>query len=87
MAHWKVIFSRDAQTDLHKLSYSARERIFDKLEWFENNFDSITPFPLTGKFSGFYKLRIGDWRVIYQIDWNKNYITVCIVDHRSNIYR
>ena len=87
MSRWKVIFSSDAQIDLNRLSHSVRNRIFDKLEWFENNFDSITPLSLTGKFSGSYKLRIGDWRVLYQIDWNKNYIVIHVVDHRSNIYK
>ncbi|KKR31863.1 MAG: plasmid stabilization system-related protein [Parcubacteria group bacterium GW2011_GWF2_39_8b] len=87
MLRWKVIFSLDAQDDLDNLSRSVRDRVFDKLGWFENNFDSITPLLLTGKFNGFYKLRVGDWRVMYQIDWNKNYIIIHVIDHRSNIYK
>lgn len=87
MPNWKVIFSPDAQNDLGNLSKSIRSRIFDKLEWFENNFDSITPLFLTGKFSGLCKLRMGDWRVIYKIAWDKNQIIIYVVGHRSDIYK
>ena len=87
MAQWKVIFSKDAQNDLDALSSPIRERTFDKLEWFEINFDSITPLFLTGKFAGLCKLRMGDWRVIYRIDWDKNQIIVLVVKHRSDVYK
>ena len=87
MLHWKAIFSPDAQADLANLSRTVRDRVYAKLEWLENNFESITPFPLTNKFAGFYKLRVGDWRVMYKIDWDKNYIVVYTVGHRSKAYK
>ena len=86
MSNWKIVFSVDAQKDLNGLSKSIRNRIFDKLEWFEDNFDSITPLFLTGKFSGFCKLRMGDWRAIYEIIWDKNQIVIHVIGHRSDIY-
>ena len=41
--------------------------------------------PLRRTLKGFRKLRIGDYRVIYQID--KKTIRIVIVGHRSEVYR
>ena len=35
----------------------------------------------------FYKLRVGDWRVIYKINWEERIIIVCCVDRRDKIYK
>ena len=83
----KIVFSPSAQNDLEKISTVIRARLFDKLEWFENNFDSITPLFLTGQWKGFCKLRMGDWRVLYQIDWSRNYLMVHVIGHRKDIYK
>lgn len=87
MSSWKIFFSEDAESDLSKLTNTVRQRVIEKLEWLASNFDLVTPTPLTGSFSGFYKLRVGDWRVIYEIDWEKNKIVVVIVKHRSDVYK
>jgi len=87
MSYWQIFFSDDADSDLSKLTKTVRNRVIEKLEWLSSNFDSVTPMPLTGSFSGFYKLRIGDWRVIYEIDWEDNKIIVVVVKHRSDVYK
>ncbi|MEK6809510.1 MAG: type II toxin-antitoxin system RelE/ParE family toxin [Nanoarchaeota archaeon] len=35
----------------------------------------------------FYKLRVGDWRVVYKIDWKEQTIIASYIDHRSKVYR
>nr|WP_232023874.1 type II toxin-antitoxin system RelE/ParE family toxin [Microcystis viridis] len=44
----------------------------------------MTPLPLTREWSGFYKLRVGDYRVIYEFDRESRIII--IVGHRSEVY-
>ena len=51
------------------------------------NFDQIYPLPLTGNLSGFYKLRIGDYRVIYEFDKENQIIYVNRIGHRREIYQ
>ena len=63
------------------------ERILNKLSWLSENFDNIIALPFKGALSGTYKLRIGDWRVIYSFDVNKHVITVHLVGHRRDIYK
>lgn len=46
MATWQFIVTREAENDLEKLDAQIRERIVDKLKWFQENFDNVTPFPL-----------------------------------------
>ncbi|MDX2229831.1 MAG: type II toxin-antitoxin system RelE/ParE family toxin [Leptolyngbyaceae cyanobacterium bins.349] len=46
----------------------------------------ITPQPLSNNLSGFFKLRVGDYRVVYEFSRPEQTITVDRVGHRSNIY-
>ena len=43
--------------------------------------------PLVCKWKGFFRMRVGDYRIIYKI--NKNEVTVLIVkiDSRGNVYK
>ncbi|MDB9433414.1 type II toxin-antitoxin system RelE family toxin [Microcystis aeruginosa] len=45
----------------------------------------MTPLPLTREWSGFYKLRVGDYRVIYEFD-RESRIIIIRVGHRSEVY-
>ncbi|MEW6620908.1 MAG: type II toxin-antitoxin system mRNA interferase toxin, RelE/StbE family [bacterium] len=58
-----------------------------KIEWFCQNIGHIISEPLTGKFKGKYKLRVGDWRIIYSIEHSSQIITVYAIEHRSKIYK
>jgi mRNA interferase RelE/StbE len=34
-----------------------------------------------------YRLRVGDWRIVYAVDDDRRFITVTIVAHRRESYR
>ena len=51
---------------------------------FSHNFDSVTPESLSGNYKGTFKLRIGDWRVVFTI--GNDLILIQTVGHRSEIY-
>jgi len=61
---YSVKYEPEAVNDLDQLTQTTRIRILKKIEWLKNNFDQILSLSLTGNLSGFYKLRIGDYRVI-----------------------
>jgi mRNA interferase RelE/StbE len=42
--------------------------------------------PLAGKFSGSYRYRVGDYRVVYAVDDNAMKITVLTIAHRKDVY-
>ncbi|MBW4563514.1 MAG: type II toxin-antitoxin system RelE/ParE family toxin [Mojavia pulchra JT2-VF2] len=81
-----VEYEPEALADLEKLTKAVCERIVNKINWLAENFDQITPQPLTADLSGFYKLRIGDYRVIYEFDTEKKTIFIDRVGHRREIY-
>jgi len=87
MKRWLLKFTLDAEADLVKLDREIRRRIIDKLDWFLENFDVISPSVLGSEFREFYKLRVGDWRVIYKVDWQSRLITICYIDRRDKIYK
>ncbi len=81
----KVEWAEDAIEDLSRLDKPIIRRILKKVSWFSNNFDSITPESLSGDFKGAFKLRLGDWRVVYTIE--NDLILIQAVGHRREIYK
>jgi mRNA interferase RelE/StbE len=80
----KIEWAKDALDDLQKIDKPIVKRILKKVSWLSQHFDDITPDPLSGELEGTFKLRIGDWRVIYTID--NDVITIQAVGHRREIY-
>ncbi len=84
---FNVEYSPEAINDLKKIDKAIAQRILDKIKWLSNNFPYITPQSLRGNMKNFYKLRAGDWRVIYTVDLIKKTIRIHMVGHRSEIYK
>lgn len=84
---YRVIILPKAFEDLSRIDKPIAQRITDKLTWLSENIETIAPLPLKGSLYGFYKLKIGDWRVIYEVNHNERVITVHKVGHRREIYR
>ena len=80
-----VNWSKDALTLLDELDPLVRERIFSKVSWLGDNFSLIVPEPLRRDLKGLYKLRVGDYRVIYAVQGEV--ITIELLGHRRDIYR
>jgi len=87
MPEWKVIFTVEAEEDLKKLDKQIQKGVIEKIIWLRDNFDQIIPLPLGGKWQGFFKLRIGKWRVIYEVENLKRQITIHRIDKRDKIYK
>ena len=74
-----------AKKDLEKLDPPIKKRILKKISWLAENLDHITPKSLSGEYSNLYKLRVGDWRVIYDFEPDSKLI-IRFIGHRSDIY-
>jgi mRNA interferase RelE/StbE len=81
-----VEFDPEAIEDLETLAPKIRERIIRKINWLAQNFDQIQPQALTGDLSGFFKLRVGDYRVLYDFSNEDKLIAIVRVRHRSDVY-
>jgi len=80
----KVEWTEKAVADLGGLDRLIARRIVKKVTWFAKNFDSITPEPLSGGLKDMFKLRVGDWRVVYQVEGKVAQIR--FVGHRRKVY-
>jgi len=85
---YQVKFTSQAENDLTRIDKSIAQRILKKIRWLAENIEQITPEQLSGPWQGMYKLRIGDYRVIYAIDRGElKVITVHFVGHRREVYK
>ncbi len=76
----KIFFHEKAAKEIKKLDKKSIERIKKEIKKLENN-------PKTGKhlkYCDFWSLRIGNYRVIYEVAENK--IIVLYLGHRKNVY-
>ena len=87
MNKYSVIILPKAYDALSKIDKPIAKRITDKLAWFSENVKSINTIPLTGNFSGLYKLKVGAYRVVYEIDYERKIITIHKIGHRRDIYK
>ncbi len=80
---YEVVISETAERQLKKLERNIQDRILSTLERIK-----IRPEHFVERLveSGLYKLRIGDYRAILNLDKNKFLISVLKVGHRKNIY-
>jgi mRNA interferase RelE/StbE len=81
---YTVIYDEEALQNLEKLEKKIRKRIFEKIiSTKENPFHYFER--LTGRWE--YKLRVGDYRIIADIDEKTKKISILFIDHRKNIYK
>jgi mRNA interferase RelE/StbE len=83
---YHVEFTRKATIDLKSLTPIIQERLLRKIRWLSENFDDVNPQALSADLSGLFKLRIGDYRVIYSFDIQLELITIHKIGHRRDIY-
>jgi len=82
-----VEFAPGAEADLRGLDKAVAQRVLRRLRWLAENFEATTPEPLSGPWQGVFKLRVGDYRVLYTCDKVQRKIIVHLVRHRREVYR
>ena len=87
MDDWKFDITNQGKIDLKSLDATVQQRVLAKLKWFTENFHNLVPIPLGGKWRGFFKLRVGDWRIVYEIHYLDRIITIYTIDNRNKIYK
>ena len=84
---YKVEFLTTAFNELKKLDKIISQIIMDKSHRMADNFENIIPEILTANLKGMYKLRVGDWRIIYTVNQKTKVITIHMIGHRKEIYK
>jgi mRNA interferase RelE/StbE len=82
---YRIVIRRQAEKEFERLGHEERKRVAQKLLLLEKE-----PFPsgaiaLQGRQG--YRIRIGDYRVLYEVDEAAKVVTVTAVGHRRDVYR
>ena len=81
-----VEYSSQALKFFKKIDKVLAERIIKQIEELRTN-----PFPqgtmmVEGYKEKVYRVRVGDYRILYEVDQSKNFIGIVKIDHRGRVY-
>lgn len=86
MVSYDIQWKKSAEKDLFNIDHQQIPLIIKNIESLVKN-----PFPkqyckLRGT-DNFYRIRVGNYRVIYQVDSKANMLVIYYVRHRKEVYR
>ena len=82
----QIIIKPSAEKQLDKLPKSVRVRVLDKLEELRQDPRPHGAIKLIGA-DDLWRIRIGDYRVVYEIQDERLIVLVLRVAHRKDIYK
>ncbi len=84
---YKIRLFEEAQSSLARLDKVVAHRILRKLNRLAENAETVEPKGLRKNLSDFAKLRVGDYRIIYQVSHEEKTVFVRFIGHRREIYK
>jgi len=82
---YSLQIKKSAARTLSQISKPDRERIIRRIDQLPNNPGAGSV--LKGEFSGLRRIRVGSYRIVYEIRETELIILVVRVGHRSGVYR
>jgi mRNA interferase RelE/StbE len=86
VAEYTVVFARSARRELEGLEATVARRIISRVAALASEPRPQGCVKLQGA-ADLWRIRIGDYRVVYAIDDNAHVVDIRIVRHRSDAYR
>ena len=83
---YRIEFKRSAAKALRKIPKSDQKRIANKIDSLSENL----PDPAVTNMKGdnpFHRIRVGDYRIIYEIHGDILLIVILKIGHRKEVYR
>jgi mRNA interferase RelE/StbE len=86
VAEHRVVFTRSARRELAALDATVARRIISRVEALTTDPRPHGCVKLQGA-ADLWRIRVGDYRVVYSIDDNARLVDIRVVRHRSDAYR
>jgi len=86
MAEYHVTFARSARKELESLDAALIARIFPRIERLARNPRPVNSIKVKGQ-GALWRIRVGDYRVIYSVDDRNRIVDIVAVRHRRDAYR
>ena len=88
MSAFEVVLTLEAQSDIVSLDAAVQMRILNRIEWMGQNAELLRHQALEGKeWTGCFRYRVGDYRIIYQMDRRAEKLVILKVGHRREVYQ
>lgn len=90
MTEYTIAFKRSAAKELRALKRDAQERIFNALKLLKvDPFSDILPIrKMRGhKHEHRFRMRVGDYRIVYEVEKQEVVVSVVRIRHRKDVYR
>ena len=86
MAAYSIRFKPSVEKDLRPLTQALVSRVLKRIYSLKSD-----PFPSgMSKLSGaerLYRIRVGDYRIVYEVDTQALQVTIHYIRHRREVYR
>lgn len=82
---YRILLVRSAIKELENLSAPTHGRIVEHLRQLEENPRMFGAEKLTGLDA--YKLRVGNFRIVYEIDDTEKEVRIVMIDDRKQVYQ
>ena len=86
MADYAMTFARSARRELETLDASVVRRVIPKVEGLAQDPKPSGSRKLQGA-QNLWRIRIGDYRVIYSVDDRQRVVDIVRIRHRREVYR
>lgn len=83
---YKLEFSKEALKYLHTLDNHSSQRIVKKIKELTSNAENLSLKKIKSAKYNLYRLRIGNYRVVYSIEHDHITIFIVAIGHRKDIY-
>ena len=83
---YALLIKRSAERDLRRLPRTLLERISERILALREDPRPHGVRKLVGALEG-WRIRVGDYRILYQIDDDAQTVTIVRVKHRRQVYR
>ncbi len=83
---YEILLAQAVEKDLKKLPSEIFNRIIPKIKELAKNPKPQWSRKITGSKSD-WRIRVGDYRIIYEIDAREKSINVMRIRHRKDVYR
>ena len=85
---YELMLTHEAQKFYERADSSLVYRLhrcFDHLR--QNPYEHPNIKRLRGHLAGHFRYRVGDWRVVYEVNEEERAVTILLIVHRSKAYR
>jgi len=85
---WKLEYTEKSKEDLRKIDFLIQKRIIKKLSFFISS-DNPLYFAekLTNNLYGEYRFRVGDYRILFDVNTQGEIIIIAVIWHKKEIYK